>query len=197
MFNRINKWLSEPVSQVILHRSMVMMREPHVFVRLCLGHSLAIPQAILRPLAPDTESMGGHGSVTLRLSETISPDEAEFLYRLVSVAIQLTTLIQKSSAAKLRMRQSAYQLQVRFHLARQDCRLEGNKYVVRFGSGLIVTVPSSLVNVEEIKQADTNEVRAYQVAFNSASLLAPLLNELVHTISQLVQNFGSLVSQDE
>jgi hypothetical protein len=197
MFNRINKWLSEPVSQVILHRSMVMMREPHVFVRLCLGHSLAIPQAILRPLTPDTESMGGHGSVTLRLSETISPDEAEFLYRLVSVAIKLTTMIQKSCAAKLRMRQPAYQLHVRFHLARQDCRLEGNKYVVRFASGLIVTVPASLVNVEEIQQADTNEVRAYQVAFNSASLLAPLLNELVHTISQLVQNFGPLISQDE
>jgi hypothetical protein len=32
---------------------------------------------------------------------------------------------------------------------------------------------------------------------NSASLLAPLLNELVHTISQLVQNFGPLISQDE
>jgi hypothetical protein len=224
MFTTINKWFSEPFSQVIVHPGMVTVREPHVFVRLCLGHSLAIPLAILRPLTPDQErqaeplqavgpnvreadvrSMEGQGSVTLRLSEAIDPEEADFLYRLVSVVIQLTATIQKSDpGAKLRMRSPAHHPapSVRFYLTRAHFRLteERDKYVVHFGSGFTVMVPASLVNFQEVseasKQAETNDLGTFQVTFNSASLLAPLLNELVHTISQLLQHFDPLPLQD-
>jgi hypothetical protein len=213
MLATINKWFSEPFSQMIVHSDMVTVRESKVFVRLCLGHSLAIPKAILRPLTPNQEHPGellhtagpypppliGQSGVTLRLSEAIAPDEADFLYRLASVVIQLTTMIQKSPEARIRMPSPAYHLTpcAKFYLSRADFSLlEGrDKYAVHFGGPLTVKVPASLVNVEEVSstnKAHTNQTEVYQLTFNSASTLTPLLNQLVQIIFQLVHEFSPL-----
>jgi hypothetical protein len=148
----------------------------------------------------DLRSKDGQSGITLRISEAVAPDEADFLYRLVSVVIQLTTMIQKSSDPRRQICSQVHHLtpSAKFYVARPDFSLSGerDKYAVRFGNALTVKVPASLVNVEEVsaanEKADTNEVEVNQLTFNSASLLAPLLNQLVQILFQLVHDFRTL-----
>jgi hypothetical protein len=168
-----------------------------------MGHSLEIPQAILRPLEPHVgrgtrRPVEEQNCVVLRLAESVAPDEADFLYRVVSTAIRLNSFLQTTSAVPSGVYHPAEQPMspLRLLLGQPDLHLspDGSRYTMRFAGGREMAVPASLVTLEQDPEKGTGTLRKQSghsyLSFNRASPLTPLLNQLVQTILQLVHHFG-------
>jgi len=188
----LNGWLAKPVHQLIVPAVAVSDRGSTVHLRLCDGHAVVVPQNLLRPSTPAEEPREVQKkSVTLRLSDLVAPDEADFLYRLVSVALRLATFVRAGSPGPrpTQHRDPVSDRAVQFVLHPSDFKPskgEGKQHLVSFRGLWTIAVPTSLLDVEQITTARAGELLGYRVSFKPTSQLASVLNQLVRLITELI-----------
>jgi hypothetical protein len=111
------------------------------------------------------------------------------VYRLVSVVLRLATMVQAASGGKsaTQHRDPVSDAPVQFVLPPSGCHPsqgEG-KHILSFAGGLTIAVPASLVVVQQTATGASG-LLGYRLGFQQTSSLAPVLNQLVHLVIELL-----------
>ncbi len=191
ILSAIGGWLSDPIHQLVVPADTISDQGSDVVVRLCSGHSIVLPRNLLRVGTPEDGRQGGYG-VTLGLADEVDPAEADFLQRLVAVAVGLATALQATpgdaSPAEGRGPISGEAIRFVIHPSALKSSEGDADHLVNLGGGLEIAVPASLVNVERPTTDDSSgQSPGCALAFKQGSPLTPVLNQLVQVIAELIR----------